>query len=239
MAEYPIIMKQKNDQGEYDTLYPQTLGSQIQGTIPSSQITGSFPATSITYNNSQTQNIITGESVQEAVDETCQYFTSAMSDVELPIGIIAIWSGTTTNIPTKWHLCDGTNGTPDLRGQFVVGAGGSYNVGDSGGEAIHTLAVNEMPSHSHNLSLNTSNLNIGSAGAHIHTIGRHTGGGFSTNASGMTSSSGPSDISTNSSGSHTHTISGNITYTMYNTGGSQPHNNLPPYYALCYIMKIA
>lgn len=65
MAEYPIIMKQKNDQGDYDTLYPKTLGSQvegmtldqvsgnlasnrIEGSIPSSQITGQFPASQIT-----------------------------------------------------------------------------------------------------------------------------------------------------------------------------------------------
>lgn len=57
MAEYPIIMKQKNSSGAYDTLYPQTLGSQVQGNIqssqisgniPSSQITGTFPASQIT-----------------------------------------------------------------------------------------------------------------------------------------------------------------------------------------------
>lgn len=47
MAEYPIIMKQKNGQGGYDTLYPKTLGSQVEGTIPSSQITGTFPSSSI------------------------------------------------------------------------------------------------------------------------------------------------------------------------------------------------
>ena len=48
MAEYPIIMKQKNNQGQYDILYPKTLGSQVEGTIPSSQITGTFPSSSIT-----------------------------------------------------------------------------------------------------------------------------------------------------------------------------------------------
>lgn len=82
MAEYPIIMKQKNDQGDYDTLYPKTLGSQVSGNIqasqiagniPSNQISGTFPGTQITYNNSQTSSIITSNQVQGAID---QLFTS-------------------------------------------------------------------------------------------------------------------------------------------------------------------
>ena len=48
MADYPIVMKQKNDQGQYDNLYPKTLSTQIEGNIPSTQITGTFPSTSIT-----------------------------------------------------------------------------------------------------------------------------------------------------------------------------------------------
>lgn len=95
LAEYPIIMKQKNNQGDYDTLYPKTLGSQVQGmtldqvsgnldssriegnipssqiegTFPSSSITGQFPASQINYNNSQTSTIITSNQVQGAIDE--------------------------------------------------------------------------------------------------------------------------------------------------------------------------
>ena len=41
----------------------------------------------------------------------------------VPVGTIAVWSGETTNIPTGWALCDGTNGTPDLRNRFIIGAG--------------------------------------------------------------------------------------------------------------------
>lgn len=59
MAEYPIIMKQKNNQGQYDTLYPQTLGSQIQGNIQSSQIEGDIPSSQITGNIPSSQ--ITGQ----------------------------------------------------------------------------------------------------------------------------------------------------------------------------------
>jgi len=67
----------------------------------------------------------------------------------IPSGIIVIWWGSIGSIPEGWALCDGTNGTPDLRDRFIVGAGSSYNVGDTGGEAFHTLTINEMPSHTH------------------------------------------------------------------------------------------
>jgi len=42
----------------------------------------------------------------------------------VPIGGIIMWSG--SSIPTGWGLCDGTQGTPDLRNRFIVGSGSSY-----------------------------------------------------------------------------------------------------------------
>lgn len=122
---------------------------------------------------------------------------------DFPVSGIILWSGSTSNIPTKWHLCDGTNGTPDLRGRFVIGAGGSYNVGNTGGEETHTLTLSEMPRHNHSLQSFTGSQ-------------EYVGYFVSEN-----------------SYSDTYSFS-----TMY-AGDSQPHNNLPPYYALCYIMKIA
>lgn len=121
---------------------------------------------------------------------------------DFPIGGIIIWSGSESNIPNNWQLCDGTNGTPDLRNQFVIGAGDTYSVGSSGGESEHTLTINEMPRHTHNLRV------------------------YGLSAEGLYTKS--------SNGSN---IVGQIA-TNY-TGNSQPHNNMPPYYALCYIMKIA
>lgn len=53
-------------------------------------------------------------------------------------GMIMIWSGAIVDIPSGWHLCDGDNGTPDLRDKFVAGAGDTYAVGDSGGTVDHT-----------------------------------------------------------------------------------------------------
>jgi len=123
----------------------------------------------------------------------------------VPKGGIIIWSGSATDIPTGWVLCDGNNGTPDLRDRFVLGAGHNYAVDSTGGEATHTLTIDEMPKHNHNYT----NAKIGSGG-----VGH---GDYYNNDVCMK----PTD---------------NSDVTMY-SGNSQPHNNMPPYYSLCYIMK--
>ena len=55
----------------------------------------------------------------------------------IPIGGIAGWSGTITDIPIGWQLCDGTNGTPDLRNRFIYGAEVDMDVGTTGGTSVH------------------------------------------------------------------------------------------------------
>ncbi|WP_413854570.1 hypothetical protein [Candidatus Ruminimicrobium bovinum] len=125
----------------------------------------------------------------------------------VPKGAIIIWSGSADKIPTGWALCDGTNGTPDLRGKFVLGSfsetGNKYSVGQTGGEEEHTLTIDEMPSHNHTWLF-----------------------GLETDDSGT---GGSLDEYTRKPG--------NITDSIGYVGGSRPHNNMPPYYSLCYIMK--
>ena len=80
----------------------------------------------------------------------------------VPVGGIIMWSGATNNIPSGWALCDGQNGTPNLQDRFIVGAGSSYNVNDTGGAASVTLTINQMPSHNHSYTM--INFDQGSAG---------------------------------------------------------------------------
>jgi microcystin-dependent protein len=163
-------------------------------------------------------------------------------------GIIAIWSGAQASIPTGWLLCDGTSGTLDLRDKFIVGAGSTYAVGDTGGVNTVTLTNAQMPSHTHTVAGATA-----ASGVHAHNINdpSHSHnyeypslqfGGVSQ-AGGNASYSGTSVVNTNASGTgisivtggaHQHTISGTTT----SIGGGTSHENRPPYFALCYIQKI-
>lgn len=121
------------------------------------------------------------EEVQDALATHLADYTK-----HVPSGLIAMWSGLITAIPTGWALCDGENGTPNLRNRFIIGAGNNYNIGDIGGEETHTLSTTEMPSHSHTGSSgSSSHSHTGSSGSSSHS---HTG-------------------STNSTGSHTHQYS--------------------------------
>jgi len=156
-----------------------------------------------------------------------------------PTGGIIMWSGSVISIPSGWYLCDGNNGTPDLRNRFVVGAGSTYTPAATGGSA-DAITV----SHSHSLSA----VSTGAAGSHNHRGGHPNDGGGSYYGIGDETGkvSDPSNRSgligggsvggtylTDTVANHTHTLSGSTD----STGSSGTNANLPPYYALAFIMK--
>jgi hypothetical protein len=212
----------------------------------------------------------------------------------VPAGFIGMWSGAVGAIPAGWLLCDGTNGTPDLRGRFVLGAGGAFGVGSAGGQASvnwsvdgHALTISEIPSHNHG----------GSDSGHVHADAGHVHGltANSTNAyitdpqhrhntiDPATTQLGNDAVLVNSFASgnslagggnvgilagavtdlqstgltfndptHSHGVyagnaniqAGYANITVGYTGGGATHGHtitnlptLPPYYALCFIMK--
>jgi hypothetical protein len=148
---------------------------------------------------------------------TTAFVQAAIAAANLvPSGTIVLWSGSVAAIPSGWYLCNGANGTPDLRDRFVVGAGSTYAVGGTGGskDAIvvshtHTATVTD-PGHSHTAS------NIVATGVNAITGGANN--------------FGPQTITTN-------TATTGISVGISTTGSSGTNANLPPYYALCYIMK--
>ena len=136
----------------------------------------------------------------------------------VPSGGIIIWQGAANAIPTGYVICDGQNSTPDLRNRFVIGAGDTYSVGNYGGSANAVVV-----SHSH-----------GAAGSHQHTQDAHPPHYDAENVQfngWAVSTGGNADYNNanvgNSTGSHTHG----------STGESATGKNLPPFMALCYIMK--
>ena len=146
----------------------------------------------------------------------------------VPAGVILLWSGSIASIPSGWTLCDGTNGTPDLRNRFVVAAGDTYAVGATGGADSVTLDASQMPAHTHTFSGSTN-----TTGAHTHTVAAGNSSGGSNIITTGNARSNDTSYTTSSAGDHSHTFSG----TTASTGGGGSHENRPPYYALAYIQK--
>jgi microcystin-dependent protein len=146
----------------------------------------------------------------------------------IPRGTIVAYN---SNIaPSGWALCDGNNGTPNLNNRFILGSG-SKSINTTGGAETVTLNVNQLPSHSHNVT-GFTDIN----GAHSHTSNVRIGfGSQMRNRNNFQSlSNSDSDIQTNHAGNHTH----NININSKDTGGNQAHENMPPFYVLTYIMKL-
>lgn len=156
---------------------------------------------------------------------------TSLAIAPIPTGCIVMWSGSIAAIPSGWLLCNGTNGTPDLRDRFVIGAGSNYAVNAIGGDkdAIVVSHTHTQASHTHTATTDTQ-------GSHSHTYSATVVGG--TDAGGGLGTSFSSWLTTSTAGGHTHNITVNsATPSINSTGSSGVDANLPPYYALCFIMK--
>jgi hypothetical protein len=167
-----------------------------------------------------------------AATNTTQIATTAFVLANsIPSGLISMWSGTIATIPTGWVLCNGSNSTPDLRNKFVIGAHT-----DSAGVAYSTVTGSNtqtggtkdaiVVSHTH-----TATSTVTDPG-HLHTFTNYSNAGGASDTPIIGSSNTLTTVSTNSA------VTGISVATTNSTEGSSGTNqNLPPYYALAYIMK--
>lgn len=170
----------------------------------------------------------------------------------IPIGCIIMWSGTIASIPSGWRLCDGTNNTPNLRDKFVIGAST-----DSSAKAQTTITGvatqtggskdSGVVSHTHSASTTgstSSDTDSWSAGIRTERAELYANGGITQQAYDGTMLRGTAnDYNSNINAvtlAHTYTHSHTITVntTINSTGDSGTNANLPPYYALAFIMKV-
>lgn len=181
---------------------------------------------------------------------------------QVPRGIITMWSGATNAVPSGWALCDGNNGTPNLKDRFIVGAGKSYGVGNVGG------SITQTPS----FRTNAAGTGIQVAGTAIteaqmpwHTHSGSVGSDASIQVQDVIQSSKAGEwLADDSFGSISWSPSPirkplkafSASLSINGTGGSQPHYHgitdnghahtavasaidvRPPYYALAFIMKL-
>ena len=135
-----------------------------------------------------------------------------------PVGGIILWSGATNAIPAGWALCNGSNNTPDLRNRFVIGAGSGYNVDATGGSANAVVVEHSHAKGTLSGSVTDKFFVGGSSGGAMNFDTHHSDkhGDYQTD-------------------SKTVTISGSTA----DQGESGTNKNLPPYYALAYIMRTA
>ena len=200
----------------YRPLIVNAAANQIQELASGDSLTGITTVTATTFIGNVIGNV-TGTA------------TSFSGNGITPIGGIIMWSGTVAGISTLtgWALCDGANGTPDLRNRFIVGAhsgagngtvatagpgfnastgaiNANYTPGNSGGETAHQLTIAELASHSH-----------------IHRTASGNGSGTTPAMRTLWANlADSSDINE-----------------IQNTGSDNYHENRPPYYALAFIMR--
>lgn len=194
-----------------------TRNTTLEGVIVEGSISGS--GNFIVEGSATVKTVSDGDAANTSgVVITPEGILQKIAAAPVPVGGIIMWSGSVGSIPTGWRLCDGTNGTPNLRDRFIVGAGTTHIVGATGGSADAVVV-----SHSHTMQ---------SGGSHNHTISLLRGesdGGTSGNDLRVPGTSGTSaTLTTTSTGAHTHTIN--------EAGESGVNKNLPPYYALAFIM---
>ncbi len=242
--------------GNNASLYLQAHAAFIAQLANGSEFT---PNAAISMNSFQINNLANGTANTDAVNY------SQLKAV-IPIKTVFMWSGAVADIASTWGanyaLCNGQNGTPNLMDKFVVGAGNLYTPGATGGSTSYTLSVANLPAHSHAVTdfghvhgiFDPGHVHGVNDAVHSHSVsitgrtatagnagqgyfGPSGGGSNGEQIWGTSGSSTGISIQGAASNISVNTAASNIT--IANTGSGTALSITPPYYALCYVMKVA
>lgn len=165
-------------------------------------------------------------------DSSSKFASTEWVNKLIPKGSIIMFNGLSSEIPKGWHICDGTEGTPNLTGKFIKASNTS---GETGGKSTIQILEENMPRHTHTFVGNQ--VTTSESGAHTHTIRGKYGKSDNANDRNCLETGSETDlITTSQSGAHTHTIDMSATQLSYQ-GGGKPIEFEPLYYSLIYIMK--
>lgn len=165
-------------------------------------------------------------------DSSSKFASTEWVNKLIPKGSIIMFNGLSSEIPKGWHICDGTEGTPNLTGEFIKASNTS---GETGGKSTIQILEENMPRHTHTFVGNQ--VTTSESGAHTHTIRGKYGKSDNANDRNCLETGSETDlITTSQSGAHTHTIDMSATQLSYQ-GGGKPIEFEPLYYSLVYIMK--
>lgn len=239
-APYALLSKSATE-----LLDPVTGASSLAISGGNLSSAGSITSGSITSGSVTADSVTAGGNISATGNVSATRFDGFGT---VPLGGIIMWSGSASAIPSGWALCDGSTAhnrtTPDLRGRFVIGAGSgavsltSRAVAEKGGNEQTALTVSQLPAHTHQVSGNTS-----STGAHTHTVNKaplddrnFTDGDNIQTLGVVGDSNNPITRYTNtgSAGNHVHSFD----VKSASTGSGQAFSNLPPFYALAFIMRV-
>ena len=222
--------------------------------VKSINISDKVTATSFTGTNFTGSFAGSGANLTEIPDNAIEALTAAKLTGALPAidgssltgldtflkGMIILWYGNTSNIPNGFALCDGTQETPDLRSRFIIGADADATIN---GVVLPTTSVTgaatttggskdaTLVSHQHG----PGSYSAVSDGSHSHNYNfRENAFSRTDNDEDHARNTGSAQYTTSEDGAHTHSITGSSS----TEGSSATNANLPPYYALCYIMKL-
>ena len=178
----------------------------------------SYTVSSNNFGTSDAATLNTSTDNHEPTYQKLAVIENQTGGASLPAGTIAVWRGTLANIPEDWVLADGTNGTPDLLGDFTKGALDTSELGNTGGGTAHThTGSNHAPTWASTVHTHTVNI----TGAPSVLRGTGTSGTARANAT------------------HTHTVTSGAAGTV-TIGNAAPNlasaTHLPPYEEVAFIM---